>query len=228
MRKITRPTSRKWSLSTHQSIVKNIKKHFFPHRWRPRNFLLKCLPRVLMFSDKRSILSNHLHDKVVQIVKMTSHQHSIEVTVTNDDFLLGYDPEGCLESDLDTNDDDFVGDKRTAKNCPAKTLRHLTGKPSNQTSKWLTVNVRTINICICLVKWNSFKASWNAHGTFDSISTQDMMMLIHSEDSSITRTFIQSNIPSLKKSKTFSAHEHIFVSLLVRVQSDASTRQVQE
>ena len=73
-----------------------------------------------MFSDKRLILWNHLHDKVVRIVKITCHQHSIEVILANEDFILGSDPNDYLESALDENYDDLVGDKNEHEESSSK------------------------------------------------------------------------------------------------------------
>ena len=60
---------------------------------------------------------------------MKSHQCSIEVILTNEDFLLGSDPEGCLESALDTNDDDFVGDKKDCEELSSKDPQTSDWKP---------------------------------------------------------------------------------------------------
>ena len=59
---------------------------------------------------------------------MTYHEPSIEDVLTNEEFLLGSDPEGFLESTVDFEDSDFVGDKNDCEDFLAQYLNFITGK----------------------------------------------------------------------------------------------------
>ena len=50
-------------------------------------------------------------------MKITCHQHSIEVILANEDFILGSDPNDYLESALDENYDDFLRPHKPGRKC---------------------------------------------------------------------------------------------------------------